>query len=265
MSSSIGGIREAFAPFYDDPDRTKLKNLLKDNLGEFNHLDYKESMIEPAKLAKIIIAMANTKGGAIIFGVKELEDKTYESVGLENFEDKTSIQQKLKIYLSENLKFEILDFAYTESEYDKLKGKKFQVILVHDLPKYIPFLPEHSGEGLYENRIYYRANTNVEEATSKQIQEMLSRRTSAIVAITPEETFKNDLFQLKKLYGQIPKNYTISKFDFNALVSMNTIFFKSEKNPNYPEESYDEFIAKMIERKKVIIEGAVMNSDIRGL
>ena len=260
MSAGIGGIREAFAPFFKDPDRVKLRDILKDNLGEFNHLDYKELMIDAPKLAKIIISMANSKGGIIVFGVKELEDKTYDPVGLEIFEDKTHIKQKLDKFIPEKLEYEILDFAYNESEYDVLKGKKFQVILVKDTPQNIPFLPKGTGDGIQKNRIYYRGYSNADEATYEQIQEILARRTSAIVAITSEETFKNDLFQLKELYGKVSPYYSVPKYPLSNLTSA---FYESKPNPHYPKESFDEFIANMIAKKKSVIESAIMNRDLR--
>ncbi|CVK32461.1 AlbA family DNA-binding domain-containing protein [Methanoculleus bourgensis] len=265
MSLSIGGIREAFASFFEDPDRIKLRNILKDNLGEFNHLDYKESPIESSKLAKNIIAMANSKGGIIVFGVKELDDNTYEPVGLENFEDKTNVRQKLSKYVPENLNYEILDFAYNETEYDILKGKKFQVVLIRDTPQNIPFLPINSGEDVQRNRIYYRGNVNADEATYEQIQEILARRTTAISGITSKETFKNDLFQLKELYAQISPNHSILRHCFGSLLGdiISKDLYESEPNPHYPEESFDEFISKMIARKKSVIESAVMNCDQR--
>lgn len=268
MSASIGGIREAFAPFFEDPDRAKLRDILKDDLGEFNHLDYKELMIEAPKLARIIIAMANSKGGIVVFGVKELEDNTHDPVGLENFEDKTQIQQKLNKFIPEKLDYEILDFAYNESEYDVLKGKKFQVILVKDAPQNIPFLPKSDGKDIQKNRIYYRGNTNADEATYEQIQEILARRTTAITGITSKETFKNDLFQLEELYGHISQSYTVSKNSFGDSVISNLgniwgSLYESKPNPHYPKESFDEFIAKMIVRKKSIIENAIMNCDPR--
>lgn len=268
MSIGIGGIRAAFAPFFRDPDRAKLRDILKDNLGEFNHLDYKETMIEASKLARVIISMANSTGGIIVFGVRELKDNTYDPIGLDTLEDKTHIQQRLSRYIPENLEYEILDFAYDESEYGLLRGKKFQVILVKDTPENIPFLPESAGESIQRNRIYYRGNTNSDEATYEQIQEILERRTTAITGMTSKETFKNDLFQLKELYHHLSLSHTVSKENFAAALGAGMggvwgAWYESTPNPYYPEESFDEFVARMIARKKSIIEGAIMNADQR--
>jgi len=262
MSSSIGGIREAFAPFFKDPDRVKFRNLLKDNLGEFNHVDFKETWIEPSKLARIIIAMANNGGGGIIFGVQELEDKSYIPKGLEELKDKTPVMQKLGKFLPGGLKYNILDFAYIESEYGPLNGKKFQVILVYDSPRDIPFLPVSDGEGINKNRIYVRGNTNADEATHEQIQEIVTRRLSATLSTASEETFKNDLFQLKELYKQVSPYHNEFAFNFNLGAALGNIY-RSVPNPEYPEESLDKFIHRMIVLKKGIIENAVMNNDQR--
>jgi len=253
-----------FASFYQDPDRVKLRNLLKNNLGEFNHIDFKESWIEYSKLARIVIAMANNRGGGIVFGIQELEDKSYNLKGLETLEDKTVIMQKLSKYLPERLRYDILDFAYNESEYGLLEGKKFQVLLVRDSPRDIPFLPKNNGSEVTKNRIYYRGNTNADEATYEQIQEIITRRLSANLTIASEETFKNDLFQLKVLYDQIsPYHSTFHstfKLNFETLLGG---WYESTPNPEYPEELFDEFISRMIELKKSIIENAVMNNDQR--
>lgn len=264
MSSSIGGMREACAPFFQDPDRVKFRDLLKDNLGEFNHVDFKETWIEPSKLARIIIAMANSRGGGIVFGIQELEDNSYTPKGLEKLEDKTPVMQKLGKYLPEGLKYDILDFAYTESEYGPLNGKKFQVILVYDSPRDIPFLSVGDGEGITKNRIYVRGNTNADEATHEQIQEIITRRLSANLSIASEEIFKNDLFQLKELYKQISPERSESVFAFNLGKLLGGSLYKSVPNPEYPEESFDKFIHRMIVLKKTIIENAVINNDQRG-
>lgn len=264
MSSSVGGMREACASFFQDPDRVKFRDLLKDHLGEFNHIDFKETWIEPSKLAKIIIAMANSRGGGIVFGIQELEDNSYTPKGLEKLEDKTPMMQKLGKYLPEGLKYDILDFTYAESEYAPLNGKKFQVILVYDTPKDIPFLSVGDGEGIAKNRIYVRGNTNSDEATHEQIQEIIARRLSATLSTASEETFKNDLFQLKELYKQISPGRSEPIVAFNLGKLLGSDLYKSVPNPEYPEESFDKYIHRMIVLKKTIIENAVMNNDQRG-
>ncbi|MDU0074771.1 MULTISPECIES: AlbA family DNA-binding domain-containing protein [Bacillus] len=56
------------------------KEFVNSLYGETNFLDYKEKIIEEFKLAKLLLAMANSGGGMIVFGI---EDKEYKPVGLQ--------------------------------------------------------------------------------------------------------------------------------------------------------------------------------------
>jgi hypothetical protein len=64
-------IHESFAKFFEKPTRDRLRELLKNNVGELDNLDFKESFPEKEKLAKHILAIANSKGGVIIVGQKK--------------------------------------------------------------------------------------------------------------------------------------------------------------------------------------------------
>ncbi len=116
---------EAFAKFFEAPTRTGLRDLLKGNIGETDYLDFKEDWPEWVKLAKHILAMANSGGGAIVVGVKQYEDGTVEAIGLTKLVDKSDISKKVAGYIPSTVAIEILDFSYTESEYEKIKGKSF--------------------------------------------------------------------------------------------------------------------------------------------
>ena len=62
-----------------------IKFLLDNKIDESDVLDYKEEMIDDQKLVKHVCAFANTRGGHIIFGVKESGDGGYpvEVTGLD--------------------------------------------------------------------------------------------------------------------------------------------------------------------------------------
>ena len=62
-----------------------IKFLLDNKIDESDVLDYKEKMIDDQKLVKHVCAFANTRGGHIIFGVKESGDGGYpvEITGLD--------------------------------------------------------------------------------------------------------------------------------------------------------------------------------------
>lgn len=255
-------LREALAPFFESPDRELFREILRGNTGEFNHIDFKEIWIECPKLAKHILGMANNRGGAIIFGVSEDSVNGATPIGLAQIKDKTPVKNKLSKYIPEQLGYEILDFAYNDSDWGILKGRTFQLVVVDDTPERIPFLSMSDGKGIGRNKIYYRGNTNTEEATYEQIQEILSRRVDTQHSITAEEIFKNDLYQLKELYTQIPRTRTNSK-SFAAIIAAmgNPFSLETEDNPDYPEESFTDFINRMIILKKRIIENAVKNRE----
>jgi hypothetical protein len=54
--------KEEIARFLESPSREGLRNILKNHVGELSDLDFKENLPEPTKLAKHILAMANTWG-----------------------------------------------------------------------------------------------------------------------------------------------------------------------------------------------------------
>jgi hypothetical protein len=56
---------EAFTKFFEEPTRDKLRELLKNNVGELDNLDFKESFPAKDKLAKHLLAMANVMGSGL--------------------------------------------------------------------------------------------------------------------------------------------------------------------------------------------------------
>ena len=59
-----------------EPTLDKFREFLRSQTGEHNSIDFKKEWIENAELAKMMLAMANTQGGIIVFGVSENEDKS---------------------------------------------------------------------------------------------------------------------------------------------------------------------------------------------
>ncbi len=257
--------KEDFAIFFQDPSKPNLRKLLMNNLGEFNDLDFKSEYIENSKIAKHILGIANTADGALIFGVKQNTDGSLESIGLESLKDKTVLGKGIQKYLPKNLKYEILDFVYSESEYSKIVGKKFQVIFVSSNKDYIPYVAECDGEDLTRNRIYIRNNTCTEEANYEQLQRIIAERIRNGYDNSSELKLEEHFAQLKTLYKQIEKGtYDVTYEDnpfWSSAISSMTNFFNQRvrtkefiKNPDYPEEDFDQFVSKMIELKKKKIE-----------
>jgi len=116
-------LKEEFARFYEQPSRDALRELLRHNLGEFSNNDFKEEWPVASKLARHLLGMSNSGGGCIVLGVAENDDKTLDAKGLVKLEDKASVINGIKRFLSPVLveAIEIGDFAYDATEYPKIQ------------------------------------------------------------------------------------------------------------------------------------------------
>ena len=247
-----------------EPTLDKFREFLHAQMGEHNAIDFKGQWIENAALAKEVLALANSKGGFIVFGVAENEDKSVRIEGLTEIKDKAVISNGIKNFISSNLKYEIYDFVYNISEYEALKDKKFQMLVVEDTPKYIPFLSKKESGSLKQNMIYVRRGTSCEIANEEELQVMLNRRINYLHPLNGEPLqLEEHLEQLKSLYEKIEKNHVYYKNGLSEgmtsfLSSFAKLIVKGEKvvesNPLYPDESYEQFISRMIVEKKKKIE-----------
>jgi len=251
--------KEEFAKFCENPDRTKFRELLKQNTGEYNHIDFKEVWLKIPKLTKHILGLGNSEGGILVIGIKEEDSGTLTIEGIDKFEDKTTIKTQLQKYIPSELQYEIHNFEYNnDAEWGEIKNKKFQVLIVEDTPQYIPFLSlKASGTEINKNRVYFRGKTNTEEANHEELKKIINRRLDTNISTTVEDEFKEHLMQLKLLYSFISKYLTKSPFWMTNISTLALLGATKEDNPKYPEEDFDDFIIKMINRKKDIIEGLI--------
>lgn len=246
-----------------EPTLDKFRDFLKDNTGEHNSIDFKGKWIEGAQLAKEMLALANTDGGIIVFGIAEGDDNSVKYDGLEKLRDHAEISNDIKKFISSDLKYEVYDFSYNSSEYSDLEGKNFQLLVVEDTPENIPFLAKKESTNLKPNAIYVRRGTSCEIANEEEIRSMINRRINYIHPLNGEPLqLEEHLKQLKILYNSIQKekvSYISLTEGFGAawrkiLLSITKGGEEIEPNPLYPEEEYEEFIARMITEKKKKIE-----------
>ena len=111
---------------------------------------------------------------------------------------------------------------------------------VDSVIKNIPKLSEHIGLN-----------------NSYEINEMLDKRLEATYVEQSSLHLEEHLKQLNTLYknmsSQMYSSSVISNL-FKNMSAFGTLAGTPQNNPYYPKESYDEFIAKMIEKKKMKIE-----------
>lgn len=234
-----------------NPVKENFTGFIKNNIGEQNEIDFKEKWVSKGHLAKTILAIANSNGGLIVFGIKELKDGSINPVGLDNLEDKAIICSQLDKYLPNALKYEIYDFVYETSDYDKLKGKKFQVLIVNDIPESLPYISESNDNEIDKNIIYVRRGTKNEKANNEELQKIISRRVETLYSNSSQLELQEHLNQLKVLYDNIKKTRIHYRTSYTSFTN---IFTTASSNKYYPNEEYDQFIARMIKDKKFKIE-----------
>lgn len=241
----------------NNPTRENFRVLLQNHLGEEDYLDFKKEWPDKEKEARHILAMANSGGGCIIFGVFQNEDGSFEISGLSNFKDSADLRKEIKGYLPSSLKYSLKDFTYENSEYEKMIGKKFQLLIVEDNPLELPYVCCRDGEKIKDGDIYIRKGTESEKANNYEIDKLIKRKIRETkIPRNKDLPLEKQLEQLKILYSEL--TYTtrnselfsgISKLLSNCL-GTSTI----HKKECYPKEDYDSFIVRMLDKKKKRIE-----------
>lgn len=254
MKVDMKGIFEAFAKFFERPTREGLRELLQTNYGEQDNLDFKRQWPSMPKIAKHILGFANSGGGCIVLGVEQ-ENDVLDAIGLKSLVDKAEVEKGVNRYIPTDVKFNVLDFSYTSSEYEKIVGKKFQVVMIEYKPQLIPFISKGEGDGLKKDIIYVRRGTNTIPATYEDVQRLLNTRIETGYSSKSELDLEQHLAQLKILYANVNR----FKYYGGINVMLQTaggLMLRGEAKPNeaYPEEDFEGFITRMIEVKKKRIE-----------
>ncbi|HET7331834.1 ATP-binding protein [Dyella sp.] len=190
---------ESFARFFASPTREALRELLRRNIGETDYLDFKADWPALPKLARHILALANTGGGALVIGVAQEADGALVPRGMPAIKDKALLILPLSAYLPKMLQFEVLDFSFAAAEYQALVGKSFQVLLVEDTPKELPFLALKDADGLRTSAVYVRTGTTSTEADHTQLQAIINRRIESGHSSQPSLELDKHLAQLRVL------------------------------------------------------------------
>ena len=254
---NVESYKEEMYQLLQNATRENFIKIVFDGLGELDNLEYKREWINEQRLSEIILGIANSGGGAIIIGVNENENGTYEPIGLNKLEDSEKKRSKLDKYLPVNILYDILNFDFTDESYSKIKGKLFQIIIINSNAKELPYVWKKNTNEAEEGCIFYRRGTKTIKANMQEIKDMINKRLSAEQNFTSNLELEESLKQLHTLYNFIEPTTTTSSY-FNMLmknaarIGVSNVF--KNKYPYYPKENYDEFISEMIRKKKLQIE-----------
>jgi len=255
--------------FLQEPTKDNFQNFMNKSCGELNEVDFKEQWTEKDALAKIMLAMANNGGGIVVFGIKEKEGVIYEPCGLETMKDAANISNSISKLVSPSLDYEILNFTYDSSAYGEYENKKFQIIVIHDTPERLPFVSLGESGKIEKDVIYIRRGTKSVKATSDEIDKIIERKIATIYSESTDISLDEHLAQLKILYSELPQKIRVlvrrgTQPAFTSALKLlgekiGSIYGTSDEydeqdNPNYPEESYEAFVLRMIKIKKLRIE-----------
>ena len=253
-----------------NPSRDGFKTFLKESCGELDNIDFKEKWITKGKLAKIMLAMASTGGGVIVLGIQENKDDNYLAVGLDELKDAADVEKEIKKLVPRNLSYSVLNFIYDDEIYGEYAGKKFQAIIIADAPEQLPFFSIGASDDIEKDCVYVRRGTSSEKASARDFETMIQRKLENVFKESNDLSLKEHLEQLQFLYDSIPQKKRILVKKGNRFVGameglqalserMTEIFgepdqYEEVPNENYPSEDYEQFLVRMIDKKKLKIE-----------
>lgn len=231
---------EAFAQFFEKPTREKLRDLIKQSIGETDYLDFKAEWPDLVKVSKHILALANSGGGALILGLHQTNEGIIETTGLLELKDKADVAKTTRKYVPTNVQYDVLDFSYSDSEYPSLKGKMFQVVIVEYSKKFLPLLSLKEGDGIKAHIAYIRKDTESTEANHEQLEHIINLRIESGYSSSHALNLREHLDQLEILY--------------KARKSKNLMWITMtpamENLLGNPLKEYHEFVEDMISSKK---------------
>lgn len=250
-------VDNSLSEFFNEPTHDKFNLFLKNNTGESNNVDFKSEWIEPHKLAKIILGIANYGGGCIVIGVDENDGKL-EPKGINNqIIDPADLSKKIDTFIPNSLldNIQLKNFFYDDEIYaSSIKDKKFQVIFINVNEEDLPIICENNGSGIEKGAIYFRRGTSTEKINYDELQEIIRKKVEAISSNIDNKNLKEELEQLKILHDAVP--ISINKHSFSAFRNSTVMSALLGKEPNkvLPKKTFEEFLVEMIEKKQDKIE-----------
>ena len=168
-----------------------------------------------------------------------------------------------------------MNFIYDDEIYGEYAGKKFQAIIIADAPEQLPFFSIGASDDIEKDCVYVRRGTSSEKASARDFETMIQRKLENVFKESNDLSLKEHLEQLQFLYDSIPQKKRILVKKGNRFVGameglqalserMTEIFgepdqYEEVPNENYPSEDYEQFLVRMIDKKKLKIEKILDN------
>ena len=246
-------IKDDIARFIADPSRDGLQELIRFFGGEFDQYELKEAWPPIPRMAKTAIAIANSGGGVILFGIR---DASLEPVGLGELMAKQQVFDTFRSFVPGPLLNEItlLDFDYANASFEPLRDKLIQVLAIPDLPHDIPFVCEDEwhkdDDHVRRGAIYVRSGTNTREADYDQVQRLLQRRMATELPGSSTRRLTVELEQLHALYRALLQARQLEAGSFESALA--------EAGPAaFDVPPLDDYLRALIVRKQSLIETAL--------
>lgn len=247
-------IKDRLEAFFTSPSKDNLPGILEAD-KEYDYLDFKGEWYEKSKIARDILAFSNSGGGVIVVGVNETDSGSLTSTGVHDPLDEADLGNRIEKYvpnIANNL-YSLETFSYNDVYDEKISDLTFQVLFVNGAGEKVPLVATNSGSNIQEGDIYIRRNTKSEVANYEELQDLLKQRDERGVDKETAELHE-ELQQLRTLYSEIEKKYTYPTYASSLGSILTKSLYDTKPNPNFPDLDYDEYIAVLIDKKKIRIE-----------
>lgn len=253
----VSEIKESLARFLEKPTRENLKLLRSKYFGELDELDFKREWPERSKLAKHVLAIANSGGGCIFIGIDRVDD-IYRSVGLEDFQDPADVDKSLSKYKPRSLEVITQEFFFPEKEYPTLEDKKVQIIFIRSQNSDLPYVAQNSGKDVAEGVIYVRSGTESRPARHEEVGKLIEKRVysyGTVKQIDLEANFQ----RLKYLYGELEQLQATKLIEFIRQSNLYTPEDRERQRHRYKHlEDLERFIEGLIYKLKSDLEDSTV-------
>ena len=182
-----------------------IKRLIKE--GEHQHLDFKFEISDAAKIARSLVAFANTEGGTLLIGVND----NGSLIGIRSDEEYYMVKRAAQNYCKPEVSF-------TSKEWT-LEGKK---ILEIKIPVSLN-LPHRAPDTQGSYKVFVRAGDQNMLASGIQIKVWKKQQAREAVQITFNQLVKDLLAHVESTPGlsfqEIKARLNLSKYEAEELLS----------------------------------------------